>query len=231
MKLGITTTLIFLSIFFSACQQNSTRHAPLYGGQIKNGTNPNSVAHVAQDKALDRKNQVEISKIDAQADIEIAKINAQNALEVAKVNSKVQKEIAIENADTDLEISKMQAISAAHDNEMKLYIAIIFAVILLFGILLWYLHKRKVLELEAQDRQKQLEQNLLIKDRELQEQRIHKIMDLAIHGKLPQNLQQDLINSITNPKADAIESLPVAQESETDLEVEIEQKDDKKEES
>ncbi len=209
--------LIFIVslMLFSGCQSgsNSVGYLPLKGSNItqKQGVNPNSPARVAKEKALDRHTQLEISKVNAQAKIEVAKIDSIKELNVAKIDSikevnitsittASQTEIAVQNAGISLEMSKIEAGIQDKDRQMRFYIAILVAVIFLIALLFWYINKQKALQVQAEFERERLKQDLLIKERELQEQKILKVMDLAIHGKLPQNLQKDLIDSITQPK-------------------------------
>jgi hypothetical protein len=177
----------------------------------KQGSNPNSLAAKSQEKAFDRHTQIEVSKINAQAQIEVAKIHSKKDVQVSKIETdvkkeiakediKIKKEIAKETAANNVEITKINAQSSAYSEKMTLYMVIIFAILALIGLILWFIQKRKATQIHADHEKERLKQELLIKERELEEQKIIKIMDLAIHGQLPQNLQKDLIDSITQPK-------------------------------
>ncbi len=203
-------------ILFVGCQNNNnTRTLPAHSQlDYKQGVNPNSLASKAQDRAFERQTEIEISKINAKTQLEVAKINSQKELEVSKIETgaqkeiakediRVKKEIAIKQVDNSIEISKIQAQAKAHEEKINLYIALVFAFIVLIGIILWYLQRRKNIIIQAEHESARLKQELLVKERELQEQKVLKIMDMAIHGQLPQNLQKDLIDSITHPKEES----------------------------
>jgi len=200
-------------LLLSGCQNNNNKSpiTPDKTLMYQKGINPNSLAIKSQDRAFERQTQLEISKINASTQIEVAKIHSNKDVEVSKIETTVQKdiatedikakkEIAKENAVNSIEISKIEAQSKAYEEKMTLYMVIVFAFIVLIGIVLWYLQKRKDAITLAEHEKERLKQELIIKERELQEQKILKIMDLAIHGQLPQDLQKNLIDSITQPK-------------------------------
>ncbi len=213
--------LLFITlVLFSGCQNNNNRASlptqnPL---SYRKGVNPNSLANKSQEKAFDRHTQIEVSKINAQAQIEVAKINSQKDVEVSKIETTVKKEIAKEDlqikkeiaketANNSIEISKIEAQKSAYTQKMTLYMVIIFAVLAFIALILWFIQKRKATILKSEHETQRLKQELLIKERELEEQKIIKIMDLAIHGQLPQNLQKDLIDSITHKKEEETTTL------------------------
>jgi len=208
--------LIIFALLFIGCQNNNNKSSLPSNNTLayKQGVNPNSLANKSQEKAFERHTQIEVSKINANAQIEVAKINSKKDVEVSKIETDVQKEIAKEDiqvkkeiaketAINSIEISKIEAQKSAHSEKMTLYMVIVLAVITLIGIILWYLQNRKKTLITAEHEKERLKQELLIKERELEEQKIIKIMDLAIHGQLPQNLQKDLIDSITHPKEES----------------------------
>ena len=210
--------LLSITVFIFLGCQNSNNHTSMptrHTIQYKQGVNPNSLANKSQEKAFERHTQIEVSKINAQAQIEVAKIHSKKDIEVSKIKTDVQKEIAKENlqikkeiakeeASNNIEISKIEAEKNAYNQKITLYIVIIFAVLTLIGVILWFVQKRRATLLHAEHERERLKQELLIKERELEEQKIIKIMDLAIHGQLPQNLQKDLIDSITQPKEEPV---------------------------
>ena len=96
-----------------------------------------------------------------------------------------------------------QAKEKQSDN--NLYIAIGMIGVLLLGIFLWYQHKRKSLEVKANLEEHRLKHELELKERELKEQRIHKILELASSGKLDPEVQQEVLHSLTRPESKIIE--------------------------
>ncbi len=204
--------LIVSLTLFLGCQ-NSTNRASMPTENTftyKKGVNPNSLAVKSQEKAFERHTQLEVSKINAQAQIEVAKINSKKDVQVSKIETGVKekiatkdieakKEIAKEQVKNSIEISKIEADKSKYAQKITLYMVIIFSVLAFIAIILWFIHKRKTALATIEHEKERLKQELLIKERELQEQKIIKIMDLAIHGQLPQDLQKNLIDSITQP--------------------------------
>lgn len=204
MKYILKTTLLLASVLlFSACQETNKSKPYLIN---QKGVNPNSLAYVSQDKALERKNKIEIAKIDANSKIEMAKIESDKAVTIAKIDSATQKDVKEKSLQTELEISKIDMQNKDKQRMINFYIAIGVILTLLLGIFLWYRHKKKSLEVKEKLEENRLKHELAIKEKELQEQRMQKVLDLAISGQLPQELQQDFINSLTQQENKFIES-------------------------
>ena len=204
MKYFFSTSLLFLTLFFlSACQETNKSRPHLMN---QKGVNPNSLAFVSQDKALDRKNKIEMAQIAANSKIEVAKVESKKAVEIAKIDSTTQKDVTKQTTKTTLEISKMDTQTKDKQSIVNLYIAISVIIALLVGMFLWYRHKKKSLEIKAKLEENRLKHELMIKEKELQEQRIQKVLDLAISGQLPQELQKDFISALTHKENNLIES-------------------------
>ncbi len=190
----------------SACQEGNSSKPYIKGGYIGTGVNPNSVAFKTKDNALERENKIKMAEIQANSKIEIAKIESVKAQEVAKIDSETKKDIAQKTATTTLEVTKLDTQTKKHQSMINLYIAIGFLLALLIGIVLWFRHKRQALELQTRLEERRLRHELEIKEKELQEQRIQKVLDLAISGHLPHEMQKEVINSLTYSKSKEIES-------------------------
>jgi hypothetical protein len=203
---------VYFIIFFyvvltlSGCQE-TTKTASLMGDNKKDTTkvNPNSLVYTSKDKAQERINKIELAKIDAQAKIEVAKIKSKKDLEIAKIDAGTKKVVADKNAMTLIEKAKMEIQAMKEGNKTKMIMAIVFGVVMLFAILLWYLHKRKSLDLQAKIEAERLLHEKELKEKELQEQRLHKVLDMAVAGKLPQEIQKEVISAITNNNKKLIE--------------------------
>ncbi|MFK5938371.1 MAG: hypothetical protein QM497_08245 [Sulfurimonas sp.] len=200
--LKITVLLISL-LFFSACQETNKSRPYLMN---QKGVNPNSLAYVSQDKALDRKNKIEMAQIAANSKIEVAKVESKKAVKIAQIDSTTQKDVTKQTTKTTLEISKMDTQTKDKQSMINLYIAIGVIIALLLGMLLWYKHKKASLKVKEKLEENRLKHELAIKEKELQEQRIQKVLDLAISGQLPQELQKDFINALTKQDNRLIES-------------------------
>jgi len=205
-KIIIICTTIFTFLALSACQESSNSKPYLKDGYIGNGVNPNSIAFKSKDNALERENRVKMAEIQANSKIEIAKIESLKAVKVAKIDSEAKKDLAQKTATTTLEVTKLDTQTKVKQSMLNLYIAIGFLVALLIGILLWFRYKRQELELKTKLEENRLRHELEIKDKELQEQRIQKVLDLAISGQLPKEMQKEVITSLTQPEIQVIES-------------------------
>jgi len=207
MKKSINLSIVVLTLMLlSGCQEGKNSKPYLKNGYIGAGVNPNSAAFKAKESTLDRENKIKMAEIEANSKIEIAKIESMKALNVAKIDSEAKKEIAQKTATVTLETTKLDTQTKEHQNMITLYIAVGFLVALLIAVILWFRYKRQALELQTKLEEQRLQQELEIKDKELQEQRIQKVLDLAISGQLPQEMQKEVINSLTKPETKVIES-------------------------
>ena len=203
-KLSILVVVITL---FTACQgNNSTNNRSLITYGQKNGVNPNSLAYRSHDKVLDRQNKIDMAQIEANSKLEVAKIESKKAVEIAKIDSVTKKDVSKQEAQKSIEISKIDSLTRDKENMIKLYIAIGAIIVAFIGIFVWFHHKRKSLELQMKVEDNRLKHQLMIKEKELQEERIQKVLDLAISGKLPPELQKDFIASLTHQNSKLIES-------------------------
>jgi len=187
--------VIFVSLtllFFSACQETNKSKPYIMNA---NSVNPNSLAYVSKDKALDRKNKLEMAKIVANSKIEVARVESKKAVEIAKIDSVTKKDI-----------TKQTSRTKEKQSMISLYMSIGLILAFLVGIYLWYKHKKKSLEIKVKLEENRLKHELMIKEKELNEQRIQKVLDLAISGQLPQELQKDFINALTQKGNNLIES-------------------------
>ena len=206
MKKIINISVVIITIFtLSACNESKGSKPYLKDGYI-GGSNPNSVAFKAKDNALERETKVKMAEIQANSKIEIAKIESTKAVKVAQIDSAAKKDIAQQTATTTLEVTKLDTQTKEQQNMVNLYIAIGFLIALLIAIVLWFRHKQQALEVKTRLEENRLRHELEIKDKELHEQRIQKVLDLAISGQLPQEMQKEVINSLTQPAIKVIES-------------------------
>ena len=134
-----------------------------------------------------------------------SKIQADTTLAVAKIESKKAVQIAQLESQTTQVVSKMDKQTKEKQSDNNLYIAIAALLLLLVGIILWYQHKRKSLEVKAQLEEHKLKHELELKEKELKEQRIQKVLELAASGKLDPEVQQEVLHSLTRPESKIIE--------------------------
>ena len=201
LKIMIITTLLALT----ACQETKNSKPRIMNSYI-GGTNPNSVAFKAKDNALERENRVKMAEIKANSQIAIAKIESTKAVSVAKIDNETKKDIATKTATTTLAVTKLDTKTKENQSMINLYIALGFLLALVVAIVLWFMHKKKTLELKAKLEENRLKHELEIKEKELQEQRVQKVLDLAISGQLSPEIQKDIIYSITQNSSKLIES-------------------------
>jgi len=192
MKYIINSGLIIVTLFLSACGESSGKKPYIMG--THQGVNTNSIEIKAKENALGRKNKIELAKIQAKTKLEVAQIESSKAVSIAKIESQ-----------TAQVVSQMDKQTKEKQSDNNLYIAIGGIVVLLIGIFLWYQHKRKSLELKVKLEENRLKHELEIKDKELQEQRIQKVFDLAISGQLAPEVQQEVLHSLTRPESKIIE--------------------------
>ena len=195
MKIAQIVLILLTVVFFGACQSDSVKNARLMGQQ-----NPKSVVAKAKESALERKNKIELAKIDAQTKIEVEKIKANKDVEVTKLKTQTQKELGIRTAATQLELKKIDAKREKENSYLKVIVAVFFGLIVLIILYVWSKHKKKKLELEILLEKERLIHNKELKERELQEQRLHKMIDLAADGKLPKEFEEKLLLQFENEK-------------------------------
>ena len=201
MKSIIISLLIVLSI--TGCQESSNKNrVALMGGYINAnpGVNPNSLAYISAKNNKERLNKIEISKIDSNAKIEIAKIKSNNQLLIAKVNADTQKEVAKTDSATKIQTSQIDALTKKDDIRSDLYITIVVILALVIAAYLLYLNNKKNRELKNKLHQDTLRHEQILREREHEENRLHKILELVEKGKLSPDMETEVISSLTKPK-------------------------------
>jgi Flp pilus assembly protein TadB len=189
----------------TGCQESTTNHSKIHllnSPTPKEGVNPNSLAYVSADKALERQNKVELSKIEAKAKIEIEKIKSQNQLHIAKINAEAQKSIAHTDYKAKVETSQIDASTHKESMQYAVYIVIAVIVLLIVALFIYYQNNKKNRELEKQLHDEQLRHEQFLKEKELEEQRVHKLLELIASGKVAKNVEKEVILSIAKPKKD-----------------------------
>ena len=196
MKKSINLSIVVLTlILLSGCQEGKNSKPYLKNGYIGAGVNPNSAAFKSKENTLERENKIKMAEIEANSKIEIAKIESMKALNVAKIDNEAKKEIAQKTATVTLETTKLDTQTKEHQTMITLYIAVGFLVALLIAVILWFRYKRQALELQTKLEEQRLKQELEMK-----------VLDLAISGQIPQEMQKEVINSLTKPEIKVIES-------------------------
>jgi len=212
MKSLIISSLILLSI--SGCQETSyTRgYLPTLNSYSTSKDGKPSLMHQNQQRVQERKDRVEISKIDADSKIAIAKIESENRLKIATINSDTTKDVAHTDSKTQIKKSEIDAITSKENMQNRFYItlAIIFSVTIAFVLL--FINNKKNRDLKNKLYQDQLRHEEMLKEREHEERRVLKMLDLVTEGKLSPIMEEEIILSLTQPKPKQIEVTTIVDE-------------------
>ncbi|MEA3227469.1 MAG: hypothetical protein U9P38_00190 [Campylobacterota bacterium] len=213
MKSLLISLIILLAV--SGCQESShTRgYVPTLNHQ-KSGVNENSLAYRTQEIAKEQKNRVEISKINSDTQIEIAKIESENRLKIAEIDADAKKDVAHKKSVTEIKTSEIDALTSKATMQNRFYItlAIIFSVTIAFILL--FINNKKNRDLKNKLYQDQLRHEEMLKEREYEERRLIKMLDLVSDGKLSPIMEEEIILSLTQPKHKQIEDIQVIEPKE-----------------
>ena len=196
MKISYLLFISLLSVVFSACQSQEGSHQKPYimGMERKAGVNPNSLAYVVEEKANDRKNLLELKKLETEANVEMTKIKSQKDLDIAKIQSQTQKEIAHVNVEVKKE-----------DSKKTFYIAIAFVAVLVLALLLWYLNARRNRELKIRLEKQRHEHELALKAKEIEQQKMDRLLELMANGRLPKEAKSQIVTALVSSETQVIE--------------------------
>ena len=194
MKTILLTLLI--TITFTACQEGThTRDITLLNATKEQNKELKNKLH---EKELDRQNKLELQKLNAKTKIEIAKIESTSKLEIAKVDSQTKKDVATTDSTTIIEKSKIESLTKKEDIEYKLYITLAGIFVALIALVLIYFNNKRNRELKNKLHKEQLEHELRVREREHEEQRLQKMLELVGEGKLAPHLEEQVVMSITS---------------------------------
>jgi len=198
---------MFMALVFLGCGESSTtksqKNISLLGVEPiekKPGVNPHSLAYESADKALDRTNKLEVSKIEANAKIEIEKIKSKNQLNIAKIDAETKKTIAQTDYKAKIHTSEIDARTYKENMRYVVYIVIAVVVLIMIAFILMYLNSRKNRELQKHLHEEKLKHEQFLKEKELEEQRVHKLLELIASGKVAKNVEKEVILSISSTK-------------------------------
>ena len=193
-----------------------------------------SLGYRLADKQKERETRLELSKIEAKTKIEIEKIKSQNKLKIVQVQSNTTKEVAQTDYKTKVETSKIDALTKKETTMVTIYITVAVSVVLLIGMLLIYFNNKKERELKNKLLQDQLRHEEMLREKERQEQRLLKLIELAGDKKLSPKMEEAIILSL-GVSNDVIEAQIEHKESEEsdsdesndkDLEIDTKSSDD-----
>lgn len=193
--------LIFI-LFFSGCNQSDTTHNKVgVFGVKENGEQFLSYITNSKQKEKELKQTLDVKKMEINAKIEVEKIKAQKAVQVAKIKSTTSKDIAKTDSNTKIATTKLDVEALKEKSKMMLYAAAAFALVLIIGIIVLYLNFKKNRELKEKLHEREMEQ----REREREEKRLHKMLDLISDGKIPKELEKEVLINMTKSNRKLLE--------------------------
>lgn len=199
-----------LTIFITGCQQEGSSYPFMlntYKLTSNEGVNLNSLAYKSEEASKNRENRLKKSEIDANAKIEIAKIESESKLKIAKVNAEVKKEVVHTTSKTKIKTSEIDSRTKKEEIESQLYVAIALIILVMLALILLYFNSKKNRELKIQLQQEELAHAKELREREFEETRMHKMLELIAEGKLSNEMEQEVILALTQPKTTTIEMI------------------------
>jgi hypothetical protein len=210
---------LFILFLLFGCQQqygHSNPHLSLLNQTSKEKKQQDySLGYRLADKQKERETRLELSKIEAKTKIEIEKIRTENQLKIAQVQANTTKDVAHTNYKTKVETSKIDALTKKEDTIVTIYITIAISITIIFGMILLYLNNKKERELKNKLLQDQLRHEEMLREKERQEQRLLKLIELAGDKKLSPKMEEAIILSL-GVSNDVIEAQIEHKESEDD---------------
>ena len=198
---------LFVLFFFSGCQEgvHTKQKISLLNEPTQTyGVNPNSVAVQSFEKEKQRQNQLELSKMEAQAKVKIAQIESQNKEKIAKINAQTQQKIAEADVQVQLAKTQLEAKTSKETRKYFIYGGIVAVVILLLAIYLFVKNAEKNREHQRQLHEDKLRHEQFLKEKELEQERMHKILELASDGKLPESVGAEILLTLAKPESKLI---------------------------
>ncbi len=219
-------SFLFIIVAFSACDEQSGNKSVSLLGVDTTKVNPNSMAYVydnkrenesksenkksKEKKKVNDKDKVKVSQIEADTKIKIAKIRSNSQMHIAKVQAQAQQEIAKSDSITRIKTSQLEISTKKETLQYTVYIVIAIVVFLIIALILLYLNAKKNRDLQRELQEAQFVHDRDLREKEFEERRIHKILDMVSKGKLPASVQKEVILSIASPKAKVIENREIS---------------------
>ena len=189
--------LILLTVLFSGCGGDSNRHqAPYVMG--KKPVENHGVYRLMQEKKSTDDSAVAVANIEAQSQKEIALINKERDLEIKALEVKTKlTEIETKNA---LAVKEHNLTSMVKEEELALKnstLTLISVALVAFFLLAIYIFRKR-----REDRLKMhedaLQQEVYLKEKELQVKMAEKILETIASGNLSQEREQHLLETLNN---------------------------------
>ncbi len=206
MKYIYAFVVLLVVAAFSGCGESKHSEKISLLGADTTGVNPNSLAYLSADKNEERKNKLELSKIEADAKVKIAQIQTQGQLSIAKLNAQTQQEIAKTDSATKITTSQLDASTKKETMQYTVYIVIAVVLFLIIALFLLYQNSKRNRELKKQLQEEKLRHEKALHEKELEEKRLHKVLDLVAAGKMPATIEEEVILSISTPRNRLIDS-------------------------
>ena len=213
MKALYIVSFLFVMVVLSGCDEESgNRHLSLLGVDTTK-VNPNSLHSQAlkknseKKKSLEeeRKSKLELSKLEAETKIKIAKIESESQMQIAKVKAETAQKIATSDALTKMQTSQLDVSTRKETMQYSVYIVIAIVLFSIVGLILFYLNSKKNRELQKELQDARLMHERDLREKEFEERRVHKILDLVSKGKVAASVQKEVLLSISAPKNKVIE--------------------------
>ncbi len=204
MKFLYLFAFLILSFSLVGCNESNRHQKIKLLGEDMIKVNPNSMAYIAKDKEKERQNKVALTKIETDAKIKIAKIDSENQLSIAKLNADVKKKIAESDATLKMQTTRLELKTKEKGMQYMVYLVIGVIIFLIAVLILLYLNSKKNRELQKKIHEEKLKHEQFLREKELEEQRFHKIIDLVATGKLPEAIEKEVILSISHVKSNII---------------------------
>jgi len=185
--------LITCALLFNGCNKSDSTQKVGVFGVSENGTQFLSYINNAKQKEKELKQTLDVKKMEINSKVEIEKIKAQKAVEVAQINSITSKDIAKTDSDTKIMTTKLDVEALKEKSKMMLYAAMAFALVFIVGIIILYINFTKNRELKAQLHEREMDQ----REKEREEKRLHKMLDLISDGKIPKELEKEVLINMT----------------------------------
>ncbi len=204
--------LLFIFIFIIGCQkgyQDEDNKAHFNQSNIKLFGNMNNKIHLVENKEAILDKKIKMKELETKAKIEIAKINSKSQVEVTKLKTTASTTVAQTDANARITTTKIDAQALKEKTKITMYTAGAFIVVLIIGFIFLFLNSKKNRELK----QMLHAQDMEFKHKELEEKRVHKMLDLIANDKVGPELQKEILLSMTKQK----ESIELIENKSTDL--------------
>jgi len=187
-KLLQISFISFSIFFFLGCDNDIKSKQPYVVGQTNsyNTEAKNQRITAFQTAKLKAQTQKEIALINKQRDIEVETLKQNSSITQANIT----KDVEFKKSDTEI-VMMGQTLELQKINSILMIIALLIISLLLF----YFLHKRRKDKLRMH--QDAIDKDLYIKDRELQAQMAHRLLDTLESKNLTPEQEAKLIDTIT----------------------------------